>query len=333
MTKKKVIRRTAAASRFLTGVLFLFVLGGLWAEDETTSGITSGRNLVLSISTLPELKLAFNQNWVFPFLQGEGALTAGNNIKLNLSAEVTPISLNGIAEATWTPIAFLQVVAGTKLGTGWNIELGDFLLYGIGINTPGPLNSDGIPERTMDGTPFGGLTYNFHLGSAFQIDMAAFVPGDWNHIVFRTYHEGTYMGFSEADADDSWVYEDDFSQRRNGFTYYGNFLLGYQMPIFLNTVGLLAEVNQNLYTTSGRDVWGDDLGQWLFSALFNFTITPKISAALIVQTKTFRNYTDSTSKIGDREKKTFYQNRVLDTDNPLRLEFYRVAAVATFTLP
>jgi hypothetical protein len=161
--------------------------------------------------------------------------------------------------------------------------------------------------------------------------MAALLPGDWNHIVFRTYHEGTYMAYSGAGSDDSWVYEDDFAQNRNGFTYYGNFLLGYQMPIFLDTVGLLVEFNKNLYNTPGKELWGDELSRWHFSALFNFTITPKISAALIVQTRTMRNFTGLYGE-KDRDKTYFYQYRVLDRENPLRLEFYRVAAVATFKL-
>jgi hypothetical protein len=99
------------------------------------------------------------------------------------------------------------------------------------------------------------------------------------------------------------------------------------MPIFLNTAGILAEAEQFLYNAPEGDFWGDKLPRWKFAGVFNFTVTKQFGAALIIQFRTLRNYRD-----GDRSNTNhyFYQYRELDRENPLRLEFYRAAAVLTY---
>jgi hypothetical protein len=306
-------------------LLLCFPALSLRADPE----LSSGRDLTLTLSTGPEIKLGFSQYYIFPFLRGDNFLTADNNIRLNLGAELSPISLNGIAEAVWTPAAFLQLSAGTKLGSGWNIELFDASIYGIGINRP-KAAAGGIGSSEIEGSSFDGLLWRVYGGGTLQFDFAALFPGDWHHVVFRSYHEGSYRAYSRASAEDSWVFENDNGENRNGFIYYGNFLLGYQMPIFLNTLGILTEMEKYLYDTPNRADWGDELIRWTFSGLFNFTLTKRLDAALIVQCRTRRNYTD-----GDRDNENhfFYQDRGLDRENPLRVEFYRVAAVLTMKLP
>ncbi|MDR0623834.1 MAG: hypothetical protein LBG10_05325, partial [Treponema sp.] len=173
------------------------------------------------------------------------------------------------------------------------------------------------------------LYWKVHGGGTLQFDLAALFPGDWNHVVFQSYHEINYRGYTGAAPGVSWVFENDEAENLNGFNYYGNILLGYQMPVFLNTVGILAEMDTYLYDTPGRDKWGDERTRWVFSGLFNFTLTKWFGAALLVQCRTRRNYED-----GDRKNQAryFYRSRTLDRENPLRLEFYRVAAVLTFTI-
>ena len=70
-------------------------------QEETnsidTSSITNAfSELVLQVSSLPEIKIEFTEHFVFPFLQGEILLTKDNNIDLALTAEFSPISLNAI---------------------------------------------------------------------------------------------------------------------------------------------------------------------------------------------------------------------------------------------
>ncbi|MDR2072082.1 MAG: hypothetical protein LBP60_01425 [Spirochaetaceae bacterium] len=290
------------------------------SAGKPAAGISSDRAVNVTVSSLPELKISFIQGFTFPVFRGESFLTADNNIRTILTAEVSPVSVDGIVEGILSPIAFLQVAAGFRIGSGWNIRLFGDDLYGIGINRAG---AGGKAETA--GSAFEGLQWKAHLGGALQFDMAAVFPGDWNHIVFRSYHEANYRGYSAVSKNDSWFFENDEGENRNGFTYYGNFLAGYQMPLFFNMAAILVEMNKFLYDTPNRDLWGEDLVLWTLSAVFNFTLTGWLDATLIPQFRTVRNYTNSGT--------LFYQNRTLDKADPLRIEFYRIAAVLSFKLP
>jgi hypothetical protein len=308
---------TRGAALFL-GLLTL--AASLPAEEGP--GIEAATDLSLQISTRPEAKLGFTQSFVFPALRGNSPLTRENGLKTALGAEVSPVSVNGMAEITWTPIAFFQILAGGRIGSGWNMALGN----GIGINEP---QGDGTGK--IRGAPFEGLFWGLQGGAALQFDLAAIFPGDWNHVVFRTGHEARYRAFTGAAAGESWVFEHDDGENRNGMSYYGNYFLGYQIPAspFLNTVGILAETDLYLYGAAGGEAWGDNLPRWYFSALFNVTLTPRFGAALILQTRTRRNYGHSDL---ENTKHTYYQNEVLDRDDPYRLMFYRAALILTLKL-
>jgi len=243
-------------------LLLLVVVNALFAEIQTgsTSGIDTSGEFILQGSTLPEIKLGFTRRFIFPFLQGESPLTEGNNINLALTADISPISLNGYADAVWTPIAFFQIAAGGRIGSGWNLKLGDNDVYGIGINF-----SDSEGKAKVSGNAFDGLLWKTYIGAALQADLAAVFPGDWNHIVFRSYHETNYKGYTQAASGESWYYENDDGENINGFNYYGNFLIGYQMPIFINLAAFLAEMDLYLYDTPNRNQWGDEKIRWTFS--------------------------------------------------------------------
>jgi hypothetical protein len=301
----------------LLGWAFLFSALPAWTE----AAVSADTSLGFTVSSLPEAQMTFTQGFNFPVLRGSGPLTAGNNLRTTLSAALTPVSVSGAAEAVLTPAAFAQLAAGISLGSGWNIRLLGKDLTGMGLNLP---RSDGGGE--VRGEPLDGLVWRAHLGGTFQFDAAAIFPGDWNHIVFQTYHEVYYRAYTRASGDGAWFYEADDGENQNGFNYYGNFLLGYQMPIFLNTVGLLAEMDKYLYGSPKGDLWGDDLIRWLFGGLFNFTITDRLSTAVIAQFRTLRNYTNPDAK------DLYYRNRSLDTSNPIRLEFYRAALILSYKL-
>jgi hypothetical protein len=311
------------------------------AKIQAEIEVERSADLSLQVSTLPEAKLSAGLHYLFPLLRHSGPLagsplTEGNNLTATLQGEISPVSLNGAVEAVFTPIAFFQLAGGFKLGSGWNITLGDSDIYGLGLNLPtvtrrGEALALPMEDRVsrIKGYPLDGLVGKAHLGGVFQFDMAAIFPGEWHHLVFRTNHEVNYRGYTKATHGESWVFEADNEENRNGFNYYGNYLLGYQMPIVLNTVGLLAEMDRYLYNAPYGGYWGEGLNRWTFSLLFNFTVTERLEAALIIQTRTMRNYRD-----GDRANSAhyYYQYRELDMDDPVRLDFYRAAAVFTYKL-
>jgi hypothetical protein len=110
----------------------------------------------------------------------------------------------------------------------------------------------------------------------------------------------------------------------NGFNYYGNIVLGYQMPIFLNMVALMAEMDLYMYDTPNRSNWGDDLIRWHFSGILNFRVFENFSITVLCQFRTRRNFTEET-------KDLHFQSRRLDPEkDPQRLGFYRVAGVFTY---
>ena len=303
-----------------------FLAVAVFAGD--ISDAESSSELQLQISTLPEAKLCFTQSFKFPFLQADNFLMDSNNIKFNLKAEITPVSMNGQFKTVLTPIAFLEFTAGGLIGTGWPVY--DFFggdLYGTGLNVNENVNENG--NEKYEGEALDALHLKFFAGGTFQFDFAAIFPGDWNHIVFLTYHEINYFHNTNALKGQGWFYENDDGENRNGWNYYGNIVLGYQMPqkpIFLQMVALMAEMKQYLTDIDNvdRGVWGDDLIRWELSAIFNFQFTNQFSVTFIGQCKTKRNFTDET-------KDMHYQNRTLNKNDPLRIEFYRVAGFVTYS--
>jgi len=300
--------------------LFAQALVAQEQPDNEAASPSSGE-LTLLVSSLPEMKVSFTERFSFPFLQGENPLTADNNIGLALTADVSPISLNGVVEAVWTPIAFFQFAAGGRIGSGWNLNLFGSDVHGIGLNRS---DTDGNAEH--DGAAFDGLLWKLQTGGAFQFDLAALYPGDWHHVVARSYHEINYRGYTRAKDGESWYYENDDGENCNGFNYYGNLLIGYQMPIFFNMAALLAEADLYLYDTPDRDTWGDERIRWTFSTVFGFTVTKQLGITLITQFRTRRNFLES------NWQDLYYRNRTIDSSKPLRLEFYRVAAALTYNL-
>lgn len=310
---------------------FMFFHGFTVFSQETGAGpaVTASTDLGVQISTRPEIKVQFIQSFVFPFLQGGGLLTAGNNVKLALTAEVTPISVNGIGEVTWTPIAFFQVIGGGKAGSGWNMPLGN----GIGLNVP-VADTDGGGRRYSEirGGAFDGLLWSAYGGLNLQFDLGAVIPGDWTHVLFQAYNEGRYSAYTRAGPGDSWVFEHDYGENRNGWLWRGRFVLGYNMPLspVLDTIAFMAEGEQYLYDVSGGGFWGDDLSRWIFSGLFNFTVTPRFSTALALQLRTWRNFGS-----GDLENRNgiWYQDLELRDDyGRWRIAFYRAALILSYKL-
>jgi len=304
--------------------IVFFLLLPLIAQIIIAQEITSSSEFLLRAAFPPGVKLSFIQRYKIPFLQGEGLLTKDNNICFVLTAEISPISVDAVTEAIWTPAAFFQFITGGTIGSGWNIKLFGNDMYGIGLNRQ---NAEGKHEHS--GNSFDGLLWKAQAGTVLQADLAAVFPGDWNHVVIRNYHEINYRGYTRAAKGESWYYENDGGyqgENCNGFNYYGNLLLGYQMPIFLNMVALLAEADLYLYDMPGRSKWGDDIIRWTYSLILNFTVTKNLDIAVLTQFWTLRNFLE------ENWNDLYYRNRTIDKSNPYHLEFYRVGIAMIYRL-
>jgi len=307
-----------------------------WAEDgeAKNGGIKTSTDMQLQISSIPEAKLSLSQSFIFPFMQGSGPLTQDNNIAAVLTAEVSPVSLNGKAEVTWTPAAFFLLSGGGLAGSGWNMPLG----YGIGINRPEDENAAPPRKATIDGKAFDGLLWRAWGAGTLQFDLGAVIPGDWTHVLFQSRQEFRYAAYSRAKKPrESWVFEADYGENQNGWVYYASYVLGYQMPLspVLDTIAFMAELEKPLYNTppinntKGGEFWGEDLGKWTFSGLYNFSITKRFSTALILQMQTRRNYG---SNDFDNDE-YYYRDKELKSDGgERRFIFYRAALLFSYKI-
>jgi hypothetical protein len=313
----------------MQGKIFLavFVSAMLAAGSPVWAQIEDSTNLSFTVSSLPEAQLALTQAWTFPMLRGSGFLTSGNNLNTALFYNVTPVSMNTGLDLTLTPIAFAQIKAGGSIGTGWNCAFLDIAPNAWGLNKP---QADG--SGLIAGEPFEAVIWTLYGGAVLQFDLGAVIPGDWTHVLFQTYHQINYRANTLAESGDSWSYENDGGENRNGFNYYGSYVLGYQMPTapVLKTIAFMAEMEQKLYAEQGS-AYGDELPYWLFSALANFEISPRSSFAAIAQLSLDRNFENWYRWI-DKNDDVFYKDRDLANNNPLSLNFYRFAAILSFKL-
>jgi len=276
-----------------------------------------------------ELQTFLKHRIKIPFLQGEGALVADNNATVNLDLYAAPVALYGRASVTFTPIAFLNFNIGGLIGSGWNAVI----FNGVGDNVNGEIRT----------TSFPGVVTELFSSATIQFDLAALVPGEWNHVVALLNGKFKYSWFSSDYARDMgngnpgpWQWLADSGENLNGLEYEGSYFLGYKMPLVLETVGFLVETSQLLGTNStlspmgGADGnvatvddngWGSDFVAVTFGPLMNFAFNEHNSLAVLIQFKTGRDYTDGTIF------NEFYQNRDYEATYT---KFHRIALAYTY---
>jgi hypothetical protein len=237
-----------------------------------------------------KIQVLLTHRIAMPILVGTGPLTSGNNIAFAFTGALSPVSARFETQITLTPIAFLNVFAGTMIGTGWDIGI----FNGMGLNADG----SGVPESES----FQGIVSNLWVGGTFQFDLTAVVPGDWTHVVVLVRPKLQYSFFSGAEKDEAWMWEADDGENFNGFQFHGTYFLGYQMPLVLDTAGLLVETIQNLgyvKDLSPMDTggWGSDHVLITLSPLFSFTLSDSSTLTVLFQFRRERLF-DETSAIG-----------------------------------
>ena len=283
-------------------------------------------DLEVQISSKLEARLRLSQSLIFPFLLGSSTLVRDNNITTIFTADLTQVSLLGIGEVIWTPAAFFLLSGGVQAGSGWKIPWGS----GIGLTRPDDKNASLPRKRIIDGEAFDGVIWGAWGAVTLQFDLGVVIPGEWNHVLFRTRQEFRYSGYSRAGPGDSWIFENGDGDEQNGWNYHATYGFGYSMPRspVLDTIAFVAELRKSLYNTPGGDLWGDGLGKWTFSGVLNFSFTPRLSTTLAVQMRTRYNYGTGYYEYDEY----YYRDLQLANDNGRRLLFYRVALVLNFKL-
>lgn len=297
------------------GVAILFIALGLcnlYGETKTSLSL----NIVAT--SIGEAKVSLFHTRAYPCLQGGGPLTRDNSLDLTLGAAVSPLSVNGLAEVRLTPIAFLQVFSGVSAGSGWNLPIAD----GLRMN-----ERKDEHDNALTGGAFEGLVLSARAGGVFRFDLASLFPGEWNHVVFQTSHEARYRRYTAAKEDESWLFEADTGENRNGWVYASSWFAGYAMPLKVSMAGVYMETEMALYQTAGGKLWGENLVRFVFGPLVNIDLTRKVSTALLAQWHTERIFTRETANYG------FYQDRRMAEGESRSVSFYRLVLNATVKLP
>ena len=214
----------------ITPIVAIVVLSMLAvALPVSAEGVTSVKVLG---SDIPELKIEGAYTYTIDMLQGEGMLTRGNNLKVKTVVGVSPIASTVSVDAVLTPVAVAELSLGGAVGTGWDFS---------------PLGNEGLRIGASDDTDtyvsdsLGGAYLKARAGAALQFDTGAVFEGDWKSVLMRTYQEMSYQMYTGAGSGDWWEYESS-GARTNDFEYRAEYVVGYRMPLIVNLVGLMLEV-------------------------------------------------------------------------------------------
>lgn len=262
----------------LSLVIVLLVSAGLFAQTTTSgtlkfTGAWDGKKGI-------EAKAEAAYQVKIPMLVGEGPLMSGNNLKLKTQIGVSPIAASATLDAVLTPIAVLEISLGGGAGTGWDFSL---------MNLEGLRIASGGIGTALTSDQLAGTYYMGRVGAAFQFDTGAILEGDWTSIVIRAYQELNYKGYSGAsDTTTAWEFENGGAMV-NGFNYKGEYILGYQMPLIVNLIGVQLETYAyNVFDGARTGLFSD------LSILANTQINENLSLLTAVQ---FTNFEKDSNRV------------------------------------
>jgi hypothetical protein len=235
------------------------------------------------------------QGWVdgsltIPFLQGSGALTRGNNLKITEKINLSPVTAGSTTTFTLTPIAFLNFQQGNHLGTGWNAPIAN----GLGLNVDGT----GKPNTSS----FPGIVYKGWFSGTFQFDFAEVMaePTEWSHVVVTSNAKMQYQVFSAANNNQPWQYEADGGDNYNGFRFSTSSLLGIMIPHdVINFAGFKVDTSVNMFDVAEKSTvasggWGSDFTYMNMSLLINWQMNEDNSMIILAQVNNAPEYTAET---------------------------------------
>ena len=253
-----------------------------------------------------ELKLYANYDFIAPFLTADHFLFSGNNIKMSFFGGLSPISMEGGMGITFTPIAFLNFQAGLKIGSGWDLA---GLFNGLGRNIDGEVKSE----------PFYGTVLQIWFSTTFQFDIAAIMPKSykrWTHIVMAATPKIRYISLLNVSENQPYRWEAGRGEFFNGWSFLGNFFLGYQIPVieddigedrqfikmkhnnFKITAGMLVTLDylnlSHFFDSQMSDGWGSDFCYVEFGPLVNFDLPNNFFVTVLFLWRNDRGYTSET---------------------------------------
>lgn len=226
--------------------------------------------------------------YTIPCPIGNSALTAGNTLVLGGNLEITPVSILPQLRVEFTPIAFLKFSSWAQIGTAWNIgDQESPVFQGLG-----KYNSLKGKYESVDS--FSQWYYEWGIEGLFQFDAAALWPGDWHHIVCMALYDVDYKGMTGMGEGDVYNWQTG-TEKVNGWYYYGSVILGYQMPLVVQTVGVQFEWQgyyDNFGTEAGKTykTWDPYFDSMSVNPIAIFKFSEKDSLTMCLNFQTRRNY-------------------------------------------
>lgn len=241
-----------------------------------------------------------------PALVGEGPFFSGNNLELAGRAELSPVTLELVGSATLIPVAFLKFQAGAAVGTGWTLGF-----IGLALNPTASADP-------LDEIPFGGALLRAWLSGTFQFDLAALLPGEWNHVVVQAAAKFEHRTLTAADPGEAWLWQADAGMNFNGWRHLGTYVLGYQIPRKLNFAGLMVESEAWLgdlrsYGSMESGGWGSDFVTVTISPLANLAFDDENSLTFLVQVKSTQDWDDGSTQARSFQQRN-YEGRLWKLD-------------------
>lgn len=274
------------------------------------------------------------------FFQFDHFLFSGNNIKSTFTFQITPVSINAGTELIITPIAFMELRAGLRFGSGWNIPN---LAVGLARNNHSGNDPDIAQIMHEDTDSFYGPVLETWFKGVIQFDTAFIFPEEkrrWTHIIFQ-FTPGlrsiTLLNYPHYDRPFMW----EFTNELNGWKYTFNGIIGYKIPIIedktehkeapfplevsqhvknvdlslLFWMELKGHITHALDSPMASGGWGSDFAEYRFGPTIKLDIPRNISFLLAAHWINAMEYSDAT--IGNSD---FMNKEYVDW----YVKFYRV---------
>lgn len=285
--------------------------------------IKQGKTYPASFQTDLSLMALYPWGFVFdlseslevPILRFNNPLTHSNSLKFKAGVNLTPVTLEADFKATFTPIAFFQVFAGSGIGTGWSFSR----FHGFAKNIDD--GSGKSKKIAINGKDF---FFNTRFGTRLQFDLGEVIHNKWSHVVFVMEQGFKYFGAANMTSHDSWVYKEDYGETRNSWLYVASYTIGYQFPSIVSFVGIMIETEKKLYTDpNNKTDWGDQYMYAYITPILAFEATKYLNIVISPQFFTRKNYIHPVD--------TFYEKNDVDAKKPQYVEFYRIAIACVFS--